>query len=68
MAGHERIDNDGYADQRQRHKGEPDFRSSEILCCDYTDLRADDGAGVHDEGNEDVHVALNRMRKRSIAG
>src|SRR6266852_7911680 len=31
VAGHQRVNDDGCADERQRHERQPDFRAGEIL-------------------------------------
>ena len=66
MPGHERINDYRRADHRQRHKSEADLRASEILRGNHADLRPDDGAGVHDERNQDIHVALDGVSERSV--
>ena len=49
---------------RVRHK-DGCYRLVEGTC---TDLRADGCASVHDERNQDVHIALNCMGESSITG
>src|SRR2546423_9326094 len=39
VTGQERVNNDSRADQWQRNKRQPNFRSREILCSDRADLR-----------------------------
>src|SRR5437667_11226498 len=57
VAGHEGVNDNGGADQRQRNEGQPNFRAGKILSRDRADLRADGGPGVHNERDEDVDVA-----------
>ena len=64
----ERVNHDRRADQRQRHEGEPNLRSGEILRSNRADLRADRCAGVHDERDQNIDVALDRVRQCSVAG
>src|SRR6266436_7582486 len=59
--GHERVNNDYGADQRERHEGEPNFRTGEILRRNRADLRANGGPGVHNERDQNVDVAFDRM-------
>src|SRR5437588_1619217 len=68
VTGHERVNHDGRADQRQRDKSEPDFRSREILGRDRTDLRSDGRARMHDERDQNIDVAFDRVTERSVAG
>ena len=66
MAGHERIDDYRRADQRQRHKSEADLRTRKILRSDHADLRPDHCAGVHDERDQNIHIALDGVSERSV--
>src|SRR5437867_12049955 len=66
VTGHERVNHDGRTDQWQRDKGETDFRAGKILCSDCTDLCADDCAGMHDQRDQNVDVAFDRMSNRSV--
>src|SRR5437879_11099186 len=68
VTGHECVNNDGGADQRQGHESEPDFRAGEILRRNCADLRADGGPGVHNERDEDVDVAFDRVGEGSVTG
>src|SRR5436190_12361974 len=68
VSGEQSINHDGCADQRQRHKSEPDFRTRKILRGDRADLRANGRTGVHDQGDQNVHVALHRVCEGSITG
>ena len=52
------------ADQRQRNERQPDAGARKILRQRRADLRADGRAGVHDQRDQDVHVALQRMGER----
>ncbi len=61
LAGHERVNDDSHADQWQWNKSEPNFWSGKILCSDYTNLRPDDCPCVHDERDQNIYVALNRV-------
>ena len=61
------VDDNSRSNQRKRHESQPDFRAGEILGSDRTDLRADGRAGMHDERNHDIDIALDRVRKRSVA-
>src|SRR6266853_4255556 len=56
VAGHQRVNDDGRADQRQRDEGEPYFRAGKILSRDRADLSADRSAGVHDERDQNIDV------------
>src|SRR5882724_9090682 len=67
VTSHECVNNDSRADQRQRNEGEPNFRAGEILRRNRADLRADGGPGVHNERDEDVDVAFDRMAEGSVA-
>ena len=58
VAGHQRVDDYRRADQRQRHKSEADLRTREILRSDHADLRPDYCARVHDQRDQDVHIAF----------
>src|SRR4029077_15969329 len=53
---------------RQWHEREPDFRAGEILRRNRADLRADGGPGVHNERDQNVDVAFDRMAEGSVAG
>src|SRR4051794_21846080 len=64
----ERVKDDGHSDQRQRHKSEPDFRAGEILSSYHTDLGADDCASVHNQCDQNIHVPLDCVSKRSVTG
>ena len=64
----ERVKDDAHSDQRQRHESEPDFRAGKILGRYRADLRADDRTGLHDERDQNIHVALDRVRERSVTG
>ena len=66
VAGDQRVNDDGCADERQRHKCEPDFRAGKILRHNGTDLGADRRAGMHHQRNEDVDVAFDRVAECSI--
>src|SRR3954463_12396531 len=68
VSGEEGVNDDGRADQRQRDKGEPDFGAGEILGRDRSDLRANRRSGMHDEGDQNIDVAFERVTERSIAG
>src|SRR5207249_4215487 len=68
MAGDQAVDDDRRADERQRHERQPDARPAEIFRAHRADLRADGRAGVHHQRDEDVHVALHRVRHRAVAG
>src|SRR6266404_4769870 len=68
VTGHECVNDNGGADQRQWHEGEPDFRTGEILRRNRADLSADGSAGVHDERDQNIDVAFDRMAEGSIAG
>ncbi len=62
------VNDNGRADQRERHEREPEFRAGKILSRNRADLRADRSAGVHDERDQDVDVAFDRVGKSPIAG
>src|SRR3954470_24676379 len=64
----EGVDDDGGADERQRHKSEPDFWAREILGRNRADLRADGSPGVHDERDQNVDVASEGVAECSVAG
>src|SRR5439155_8564623 len=68
VPAHERVNDDGHSDQWQRHKSEPDFRTGKILGSYHTYLRADDCAGVHNQGDQNIDVALDRVSERSVTG
>src|SRR5882724_94679 len=68
VTGHECVNDNGGADQRQRNEGEPNFRTGEILRRNRADLRANGGPGVHNERDENVDVAFDRVAEGSIAG
>src|SRR5439155_20653010 len=68
VTGHERVNHDGRADQWQGDKGEPDFWSGKILRSNRADLCADDCTGMHDQRDQNVDVAFDRMSDRSITG
>lgn len=68
MAAPECVDDDDGADQRQRHKGEPNFLAGKILGANGADLRADGRARVHDERDQNIDVAFDRMGERSVTG
>ncbi len=68
MSGEQSINDDGCADQRQRHEREPNFWAGEVLCGNGTDLRADGRAGVHHERDQNVYIAFYRVAERSITG
>src|SRR5205085_6384020 len=66
VSGEECVNNDCGADQRQRHKGEPDFRSRKILGRNRADLRADRRAGVHHERDQNIDVAFHGVSKSAV--
>src|SRR5436190_13483626 len=68
VASQERVKDDGHSDQRQRHKSESNFRAGEILGSYYTDLRADDCPGVHNQCDQNIHVSLDRVSEGSVTG
>src|SRR5438270_9998415 len=68
VTGHKRVNHDGRADQWQRNKSEPDFWSREILGRDRADLRPDRRAGVHDQRDQNIDVAFDRVTERSVTG
>ena len=68
MACEKRVNDNGRADQWQRHEREPDFRAGKILSRNRADLRAYRSAGVHHERDQNINVAFDRVGKSSIAG
>ncbi len=66
VPGHQSINDNGRADEWQWHKRHPNFRAGEILSGNGADLRADGRAGVHNERNQDVHVAFDCVGEGSI--
>src|SRR5437762_718814 len=68
MTGKHGVNDNGRADQRQRHKGEANLRAGEILRRYRTELRADGSAGMHHQGNQYVYVAFDRVGKGAVAG
>ena len=68
MTSHQGVNNDGRANQRQRHESEADFWTGKILGRDRADLRADGGAGVHNERDQNVHIAFHSVGERSVTG
>src|SRR5919204_4574883 len=50
------INNDDGADQRQRHKRQADLRPGEVLGRNRPNLRANGGAGVHDQRDQNIDV------------
>src|SRR5438874_7804100 len=68
VAADERVNHDRRTNQWKWHKGEPDFGPGKILGRYRTDLRADGGTGVHDERNQNVHIAFDGMRKSPVTG
>src|SRR5512140_3018923 len=49
------------ADHRERDKSHPDARPGKVLGQSGAHLRPDGGARMHHQGNQDVHIALQRM-------
>ena len=68
MPAHQSVDHDGRADQRERNKGQPNFWPGKVLRGNGANLRADGRARVHDQRDQDVHVAFGRMAKCSVTG
>src|SRR6266571_1343863 len=62
------VNDQARTDERQRHKGQPNPRSHKMLGQGRPNLRADCGARMHDQSDHDIHVALEGMAQRSIAG
>src|SRR5262249_4649396 len=62
------VADNSYANQRQWDESEPDLRAGEILRSDRANLRADHRAGMHDERDQNIHVTLDGVSKRSITG
>src|SRR5437899_7735645 len=60
VTGHERVNDNGGADQWQGHEGETDFRAGKILGRNCADLRANGGPGVHNKGDQNVDIAFDR--------
>src|SRR5262250_1475358 len=68
VPGQERVNDNGHSDQRQRHKSEPDFRAGKILGRYHADLCADDCAGVHNECDQNIDIALDCVSECSVTG
>src|ERR1039457_365495 len=68
VARDQAIDDQAGTEERQRHEREPDAHAVKILGQGRADLRADGCARVHDQRDEDVHVAFEGVGERSIAG
>jgi hypothetical protein len=68
VAAYQRVNNDGCANQWQRHESEPNFRASKILCRNGADLCANRCAGVHDQCDQNVHVAFYRVTECTVTG
>src|ERR1017187_1227945 len=68
VARHQAIDDQTGSEERQRHEGEPDADAVKILGQGRADLRADGRAGVHDQRDQDVHVAFEGVGERSVTG
>lgn len=66
MSGDQGVNDDGRADERKWDEGETNFRPSKILRRDGAELRADSSARVHDQRNENVDIAFDRVSKRSV--
>src|SRR3989440_10888778 len=54
--------------QRQRDEGHAQPRAGEELSAGCADLRANRGAGVHHQGNQDIDVAFQCMTDGAVAG
>ena len=68
MAGHQAVNQKHRSDQWQRDKSHPDARTAKKLRCGRADLSADGRPGVHHQRNQNVHIALERVREGSVAG
>src|SRR5207248_8903518 len=68
VSGNQGVNDNGCANQRQRHEGQANFRPSEILRRNRADLRANGRARVHDERDQNINVAFDGMSKRSVTG
>src|SRR5204863_3462625 len=58
----------GGADEWQRHECEPDFRPGKILGGDGADLRPNGSAGMHDQCDQDIDIAFDRVTESAVAG
>src|SRR5207302_10889111 len=63
VTGHERVNDNGGANQWQRYEREADFGTGKILGRNRADLSADRRARVHDERDQNTHVAVARVSK-----
>src|SRR6266481_4107432 len=68
VTGHERVNDNGGADQWQRYEREADFGTGKILGRNRADLSADRRARVHDECDQNIDVAFDRVSKGPVAG
>ena len=68
MSGKKSVNDDGCADEGQRDESEANFRTGKILGADGADLRADGCTGVHDQCDQDIHIAFYCVAKGSVTG
>ena len=62
------VDDNGYANQWQRNESEPNLWTGKILRRDSADLCTNGRASVHNQRNQDIHIAFNRVAECAVAG
>src|SRR5881394_4452450 len=68
MSAQQPMNDNHRPDQWKRNKGHADARPDKKLRAGGPDLRANGSAGVHDQRNQNIHIAFERVTDRAVAG